>query len=190
MNPRHLERFEQIMSQFINRLPGFVIPIATILLALALGILIFYALSYLGARGKWQQLDSPPGEVLRLVTADELSVIVETAEGRTFEIECRTANQDYACIREIESPTSLNTLPCKDEDVPSPTFVVKERLTSCFEYEYIIRAQYVLREDGSLWRWKLEIYPYGQVARFFQMLCLSLILGLVVGFSILYLKRN
>jgi hypothetical protein len=59
-----------------------------------------------------------------------------------------------------------------------------DRLCACEGYEYIIRAQYVLRDDGTLWRWKIEIFPYCQLARVFQIMALSLILGLIAGIVI------
>jgi len=65
-----------------------------------------------------------------------------------------------------------------------------DRLLACFEYEYMIRTQYVLRDDGTLWRWKIEIYPYGQVARFIQIMALSLVIGLVAGIVIVTNKRH
>lgn len=168
------------MKQFVDRLPGIVVVIATTLIALVIGIVVVYVVLFIEKRGRWEQLAAPPGEIVRLVTGDTDHVVVETASGSKYEIQCRT-NKEYPCLVGVEAPTDVHQYKCDSEDFPIPSGQVKDHLLTCIEYEYMIRAQYVLREDGSLWRWKVSIFPYGQVATFIGIMIVSIILGFFTG---------
>ncbi len=178
------------MGRLLYRLPAVIVLLLTTAIAFGLGILLILLISFMEAQGKWERLDSPPGKIIHLITADEDHVVVETEAGRIFEVQCRTRDQDYPCVEEVVAAPSFDPLPCDIEDIPTPTGEVVQRMMSCFEYEYRIRSQYVLRPDGSLWRWRLEIYPYGQVVRAFQILAASIILGLATGVMILRFRSR
>jgi len=66
-----------------------------------------------------------------------------------------------------------------------PRLLAREIIQTCFEYEYTIRCQYALLEDCSLWRWEASIYPWGQVARAFWTVVISVVLGIIVGIILL-----
>jgi membrane-associated protease RseP (regulator of RpoE activity) len=177
------------MNQLSNVLKALAIVLATVLVALAIGIVVIYVLAFVEKKGRWEQFASPPGGIVRLVAGDIDHVVVETDRGATYSIQCRT-NKEYPCLEEVDSPEDVYQFTCDLEDFPEPKGQVRDRLLACFEYEYMIRTQYVLRDDGTLWRWKIEIYPYGQVARFIQIMGLSLIVGLIAGIVIVTNKRH
>lgn len=172
------------MNQLSNVLKALAILLATVLIALAIGIVVFFVLAFVERKGRWEQLATPPGDIVRLVAGDIDHIVVETDRGATYAIQCRT-NKEYPCLEEVDSPEDVYQFTCDLEDFPEPKGQVRDRLLTCFEYEYMIRTQYVLRDDGTLWRWRIEIYPYGQVARFILIMALSLIVGLVAGIVIL-----
>jgi hypothetical protein len=171
------------MNQLMKALKALSIVLATVLVALAIGIVVFYVLAFVEKKGSWEQLATPPGDVVRLVAGDIDHVVVETDSGATYEVQCRT-NKEYPCLEEVDWSGNTYQSTCDLEDFPEPEGRVRDRLLACFEYEYMIRTQYVLRDDGTLWRWKIEIFPYGQVARFIQIMALSLIVGLLAGIVI------
>jgi len=173
------------MKQLINRLPSLVIVIATTMLALALGILLIYVITFLEERGRWEKLDTPPGDVIRLIAGDEGLVTVETANGDLYEIYCRTRDEEDYCVREVETPRAGNPT-CDQEEfaLAPPRDQVRQRLKTCFGHEYLLLTQYILREDGSLWRWNVSFFPYGQLARFFQITVFSIIIGIGAGIII------
>ena len=171
------------MNQLSNVFKALAIVLATVLVALAIGIVVIYVLAFVEKKGRWEQFATPPGDIVRLVAGDIDHVVVETDRGATYAIQCRT-NKEYACLEEVDSPKDVYQFNCNLEDFPEPKGQVRDRLLACEGYEYIIQAQYVLRDDGTLWRWKIEIYPYGQLARIIQIMALSLIGGLVAGIVI------
>ena len=171
------------MNQLSNVFKALAIVLATVLVALAIGIVVVYVLAFVEKRGRWEQFATPPGNIVRLVAGDIDHVVVETDRGETYEVQCRT-NDEYPCLEKVDAPEQVHQCTCDREDFPEPEGKIMDRLCACEGYEYIIRAQYVLRDDGSLWRWKIEIYPYGQVARFIQIMGLSLIVGVVAGIVI------
>jgi hypothetical protein len=178
------------MRQLVTRLPAFVILIATTIIALAIGIIVVYVVAFIEKRGRWDQLATPPDDIARLVAGDVDFVVVETADGAAYEVYCRTNDEDYPCLQKVESPSSVYQYSCDNEDFPIPPGQIKDRLLTCIEYEYIVRTQYVLREDGTLWRWNVSLYPYGQLARFIQIITLSLILGISAGVTLLVLRHG
>jgi hypothetical protein len=170
------------MKQFVIRLPALSIVLVTTLLALIIGVVLIYLMAFIEKRGRWERLALPPGDVVSLVAGDEDRVVVETDSGATYEVYCRTNDDEYyPCVQEVDTPGNVYHFNCDSEDFPSPTGQVKDRLLTCVEYEYMIRTQYVLHEDGTLWRWSIHIYPYGQLARFLKTITLSIVLGVVVG---------
>jgi membrane-associated protease RseP (regulator of RpoE activity) len=168
------------MNQLMKVLKAVAIVLATVLVTLVIGIVVIYVLAFIEKKGHWEQFATPPGNVVRLVAGDIDHVVVKTDRGATYEVQCRT-NEEYPCLEEVDSPEDFYQSTCDREDFPEPKGNVRDRLLACEGYEYIIRAQYVLRDDGTLWRWKIEIFPYGQLARVFQIMALSLIVGLVAG---------
>lgn len=177
------------MNHLTKVLKALAILLATALVALAIGILITYVLSFVEGKGHWEQFATPPGEVVNLLAGDIDYVVVETDRGETYEVQCRT-NEEYPCLEAVDPPGDVYESPCDPADFPEPKGQVKDRLLACVEYEYTIRSQYVLREDGTLWRWRIELYPYGQLARFILIMGLSLIVGLVVGIIIVNNRRR
>jgi ABC-type anion transport system duplicated permease subunit len=171
------------MNQLSNVFKALAIVLATVLVALSIGIVVIYVLAFVEKKGRWEQFATPPGDIVRLVAGDIDHVVVETNRGATYAVQCRT-NKEYPCVEEVDSPEEVHQSTCDREDFPEPEGKVMDRLCACEGYEYIIRAQYVLRDDGTLWRWKIEIFPYGQLARVFQIMALSLILGLIAGIVI------
>lgn len=177
------------MNQQTNVLKALAIVLATVLVAMAIGIIVIYVLAFVEKKGRWEQFATPPGDAVRLVGGDIDHVVVETDRGATYEVQCRT-NKEYPCLEEVDSPGDVYQSTCDLEDFPEPEGQVRDRLLACFDYEYMIRTQYVLRDDGTLWRWKIEIYPYGQLARFILIMGLSLIVGLVAGIVIVTNRRR
>jgi membrane-associated protease RseP (regulator of RpoE activity) len=171
------------MNQLTKVLKALAIVLASVLVALAIGIVLIYVLAFVERKGRWEQFATPPGNVVRLVAGDTDHVAVETDRGAIYEVQCRT-NKDYTCVEEVDPPGDVEQLTCDPEDFPEPEGKVKDRLLACIEHEYIIRTQYVLRDDDTLWRWKIEIYPYGQLARVIQIMALSLIVGFISGIVI------
>ena len=174
------------MRQITNRLPAFLIPIITILLGLAIGMTYIYVLTIIERRGAWEQLSTPPGEMVRLVAADPDYVVVETAEGAIYRVYCYAKDPVERCWKETELPVDALDWPCDDEFLLPPPGPVRDHIENCFEApHYYILTQYALLEDGTLWSWTVGIYPLGQAARFIWSLIISPILGLIVGIIIL-----
>jgi hypothetical protein len=172
------------MKQFVKRLPALVVVIATTLLALLLGIALFYLLARLDARGRWEQLATPPGGVAHLVAGDDDRVTVATAAGAHYEVFCAEEHDDEICVRKVTGVPKAGP-PCSDTaNFPRPAPEDRESVLSCIEYEFFHYTMYVLREDGSLWRWSRSIYPYGQLTRFFQVMAVAFILGIAAGIAL------
>ncbi len=176
------------MRQFINRLPAPVILIATPILTVIVGAGLIIVVLLVEQRGMWRQLDTPPGEVTRLLTADEDVVYVETADGTVYRVMCRAKGPDDICWEETEAPPGDLVLPCTHQELPPPPGPAKDHIETCIEYEFYILTQYALLEDGTLWRWNVGIYPLGQVARLFRTVVGSAVLGVIAGIGILYLR--
>jgi hypothetical protein len=174
------------VKQFINRLPAPAILIAMPILSVIVGAGLFIVVLLVEQRGVWRQLDTPPGEVTRLLTADEDVVYVETADGTVYRVMCRAKGPDDICWEETEAPPDDLVLPCTHQELPPPPGPTRDHIETCFEYEYYILAQYALLEDGTLWRWNAGIYPLGQVARLFRTVIGSAVLGVIAGIGILY----
>jgi hypothetical protein len=100
-----------------------------------------------------------------LLAADEYAVVVETADGTAYEVTCRTRDRYNICWEEIDPPVeNHNSDHCQGESFPSVGGRMRDHIETCFLYEYISLTQYVLMENGALWRWGAEINPLGQVA--------------------------
>jgi hypothetical protein len=157
-------------------------------LGLAIGLTLFYVVIYLEQRGRWEQLDTPPGEIMKLVAADEDQVIVETAVGTLYEVYCQAKEPEEICWEEVEPPVDAFSWPCDDEILLPPPGPVRDEIEFCIQHEYLSLNRYALLEDGTLWRWEVFIYPLGQVGRLFQTIVISAILGAVAGVIILVIR--
>ena len=60
-----------MMKRPVARLPVFVIPLVTTLLGLVVGVALVYIATLIERRGTWDQLDPPPGDILRIVAAEQ-----------------------------------------------------------------------------------------------------------------------
>jgi hypothetical protein len=49
---------------------------------------VFYVLAFAEKKGRWEQLETPFGNVVRLVAGDIDHVVVETDRGTTYEVQC------------------------------------------------------------------------------------------------------
>ena len=180
------------MKKFKSFLSAAAIIVATSLVALGIGVLVAYGVLILEKRGRWEQLATPPGQVVGLLAGEEEFVLVETAGGSTYEIFCPAGAEDYPCLRQVEAPDTFSESEstCDNQQFPQPSGQVEQRLLSCIEYEYFIWTQYVLRADGTVWRWQARVYPYGQVVRFLQIVILATVTGAFLGLLIVIFREK
>jgi len=153
------------MKSLVDRVPTLLIPILTTVLGFVLGAVLFVVVVLIQQAGTWQRYDTPPGDPVRLLAADEYGVVVETADGTTYEVYCRAGDPDEICWEEVDPPVEdHNSDFCQGESFPAVGGRVRDHIETCVLYEYISLTQYVLMENGALWRWGVEINPLGQVA--------------------------
>jgi len=93
-------------------------------------------------------------------------------------------------VEKVDPPGDVDSMRCDSQEFPPPTGQVQDRLLTCSGQEYIINTQYILREDGSLWQWKIEIYPYFQLARALGLFVLSIVVGLAAGLFLVAARRR
>ena len=111
--------------------------------------------------------------------------MVQTADGATYEVFCRARDPYDICSKEIDPPgESFDEDYCQDETFPSVEGRVRDHIETCIMYEYISLTQYVLMENGTLWRWGVLINPLGQVAIFVRGIIGSTIIGALAGIVI------
>jgi hypothetical protein len=178
------------MKQFINRLPRWLIPVATTLLGLIIGVALLVGLLLVEQRGRWERFDLPPGEIVSLAAADENQVVVLTADGLFYEVYCRAKAPEDICWEQVEPPEEFSPLPCDDaETLLPPPGLVRDQVDFCMRHEFLDLNRYALLEDGTLWRWHVFIYPLGQVARLFQAAVLGTLGGAVIGIVIVVMKN-
>ena len=173
----------------LARIPGFLIPIVTTLLGFLLAFGLVMLVTFFERRGSWKRLDSPPGQVVRLLAADPDFVVVETASGDTYKVYCHTDDPLESCWRKTTWPTETYSFPCEGEDLRAPPRGTVDRLETCFLYEYITLTQYALLQDNTLWRWEVLIVPLGEVARMFWLTLCGTVAGLVAGILLLLNRR-
>jgi hypothetical protein len=179
------------MKDFLKRLPAAVILTMAAVLGVLLGIGGLVLVTAIEQRGRWQQWEIPPGEEVReLVTASEDYVVVATADGTLYEVACGAQAPDAFCWTEIDAAPEELVLPCEGEQLAPPPAGTAEQIATCLRYEFFILTQYALLEDGTLWRWQVEIYPLGQVVRGLWMVLGGLALGIVVGIIILSFRQQ
>ena len=158
------------------------------LLGPVIGVTLFFVVISLEQRGRWEQFDTPPGEIVVLVAADEDQVVVETATGTLYEVYCQTEEPEDICWKELEPPVESFDLPCDDETLLPPPGPVRDQIEFCLRHENLSLNRYALLEDGTLWRWKVLIYPLGQVVRLFQATVISIVIGAAIGAVILVIR--
>ncbi len=173
------------MMLLIDRLPTFLIPVLTSLLGFVLGVALFLIVILIQQSGTWQRYDTPPGELVRLLAADDYHVVVQTADGTAYEVFCRAKHPDDICWEAIEPPDENRDEDfCQDETFPSVEGRVRDHIETCILSESISLTQYVLMDNGALWRWGVFINPLGQVAVFVRGINGSTIIGDLVGIVI------
>jgi hypothetical protein len=178
------------MKRLGRRLPGYLIPMTLALVGLALGLGVFLISNFIHQRGSWEALDTPPGSLLSLAAATDRHVIVETSDGDFFEIYCQAQYPEERCWEETGPPPEAPVhFACDDYWMPTPSGPVRDLLPFCFRHEYISLTQYVLMEDGSLWRWHVITNPLGQVAGLFWSAVLGAVVGAITGVYV-WLARN
>ena len=141
-------------------------------------------------KGRWEQLESPPGDIQRIVSAEEDYVIVETSDNSLYKVYCQPEDADEICWEEIEGPIEVWDWPCESDLFPQPPNGVRDQVKYCIEYEYLVYSQYFLLEDGSLWRWQYAVNPFGQIIQFVRMVSVSTILGGIMGVILIVSKRH
>ena len=173
------------MKSLVDRVPTLLIPILTTLLGFVLGVALFTVVLLIQQSGSWQRYDTPPGDLVRLLAADEYGVVVQTADGTTYEVFCRAGDLDEICWEEVDPPEeNFDGNYCQDETFPSVGGRVRDHIETCIKYEYISLTQYVLLENGALWRWGVFINPLGQVAILVRGIIGSTIIGALAGIVI------
>jgi len=178
------------MVRFIACIPTFLIPLLTILLGFVIGVILFYVVTFIERRGSWEQLESPPGDILRIVAAEQYSAIVETGDNLLYEVYCRVENADDVCWEEVEDPIDVPNWSCDDDVFPQPPDQVRDQATFCFQHEYLVFTRYFLLKDGSLWRWEYAVYPLGQVVQLVRIVIVSTIAGAIVGVVLVVSKKT
>ena len=175
--------------RFVARLPAFLILFLTIVLGFVVGVVLFYIVTFVGRRGSWEQLESPPGDILRIVTVEQYFAIVETSDNLLYKVYCRAENTNDVCWKVVEEPIDIPDRSCEDDVFPQPPDRVQDQAAFCVQHEYLIFTEYFLLEDGSLWRWEYAVNPLGQVVQLVRFVIVSTIAGAIVGVALVVSKK-
>jgi phosphate/sulfate permease len=113
---------------------------------------------------RWQKVESPPGNVHRLIAVNKGGIWIESDSG-TFYYNENPSSCQHECWREVsEIPDlpivephelSVTDIPC----APLPPLVsVKSKISECRKEAWIDRnSTFALRNDGSIYLWQVNL---------------------------------
>jgi hypothetical protein len=170
-----------------NRL-GFVIFLAVLLpaIGLAAGILIGRAWNS-GAFARWQRLPDPPASPVQIVGGSARDVYIQASDGQVYS--CNPS--DGPCWAQDEKPA---TSPAQSGDCeqyplhysvsPAPGKVVDSLQIQWCHFEAGEETNYVVLEDGSVWRWQHWDANFLNLTRSFVSLAGGCLAGLLLSVAL------
>lgn len=151
-----------------------------------LGYLLANALNNGWFSYKWQRIESPPGDVHRLVAVSKGSLWVQSDSG-VFYYNENPSKCQAECWQEVSEIPSLPIVEPYEYSVtltacaPSPPLSrVTTRISECRIEMWIDRnSTFALRNDGSIYLWQADLYTEWSLV--------LMILGVCIGAIILFI---
>jgi len=164
---------------------GIIALIIAPIVGAALGYLLTDAINSGWFSSEWQQIESPPSNVHRLVAVSKGSLWVENNAGVFYHSE-DPSSCESECWQEVAEIPSLPIVEPYEFSVtdqacaPSPPLSkVIARISECRKETWIDRnSTFALRNDGSLYLWQVDLYKEWSAA----LLILDVCAGAVILF--------
>ena len=143
-----------------------------------LGYLLFNVLDNGWFRSKWQMIEKPPGEGLRLAALSQDSLWVQSPTGTLYYNEnSSTCKSD--CWLEVPEIPSLPIMGPNEIRVTSeacapslPLLSVTEKISECRSTYWVDQNfTFALRKDGTIYLWQADIYKEWTVVLLFILVC-------------------
>jgi hypothetical protein len=131
----------------------------------------------------WRPLGTPPQPVAKILGAELSEVYVQTQDGAVYRFRDRWEAADWPRQLLSSQGCSFPIFPASSSDD-----IDSVQIQSCSEV--IAATKYVIRSDGSVWRWEYHSSAMDQIGRVLNNLPLFAAIGLAVGVVVVAILRS
>ena len=150
------------------------------ILGAVLGYLLVYVLDNAWLRSKWQMIEQPPVDVLRLVAISQDSLWVQSASGTIYYNENSSTCEDDCWLEVTEVPAlpivepSEATVTSEACGSPPPLSRATDKISECWRTYWVdTNFTFALRNDGSIYLWQANLYKEWSVVLLFGGVCIG-----------------
>ncbi len=149
------------------------------------------SIAYIKARraglvSPWRAMGSPPGNAVEILTGDNGVVYVRTATGSVYGCEHSGWRVAEDCWHPAHEPLSIqrrakiDTWVFEGQVRPPPGAVVDALDVTLWYGDAAFETRYRLLEDGTVWKWQYDVFPFWGLGAMLIGSIGGLVLGIVI----------